>query len=345
MKRRIYGACAFVFYLLAVCLALSGKIDNEMSTEVVIRPVEVTERYTDGIYILSPYCIYIVQDSTNTGYFAVYELVEGSDWQQGLRIADVPRSQFSIYTSNGSDYAEFTTTRSRTLVQDASRQPGEGQQAVIIEQSTAADQYLIVYPNVVPEYVDPAEGYTLAAKGESSTLLNAAESPTPFLEEQAHETLYRILTADAQIFSVRDIVTFFWCLPWAALAGVLLLLTLPLWGWIFLLLGSPGQLRRVLLAAVAIGALVGAAMLALGQFDLPSSLMPTDNIFSLSYYRQEFEMIFDALRQVDPSGESAVYAAVAFARRWSIACAVGGAAAFLLLSAAPLLVRKCRPEA
>lgn len=288
MKRRTICICAFVIYLLVVCLILSFKIDAEMQTQVYIHPVVMGPK-SSGLFYLPLDCIF----ERYPDHF-LFELVPGSGWQDGSRIALVSGEN---YTLNGaSNTADLITRQDHQIIRHASRFPVPGEKGVIVKQTPIEDQYLLVYPDFMPSFESHWEGVSLLAEGENVRLLNVADAPDPFLGDQARETLYQIQSPEWQIYSLHAASQFLTLLPpLALLAGML-------WTMVILgihscvLIGNLAEHRRILLWNARVEVLLLLLLfLVLHWIDLPASLLPPKSILDFGYYRAEFTAISEAL--------------------------------------------------
>jgi len=291
MKRRIVCVCAFVLYLLAVCMLLSFKIEEEMQTQVFIRPVIVNPK-SNGLFNLTLDCVFERYPEN-----FLFELTPDTGWQEGLSISLVSGDDYTLDGVTNS--AKLITRRDRQIIRHASRFPVPGEKGVPVEQVPIEDQYLLVYPDRMPPFENHWEGVSLIAEGEYTRLLNVADAPDPFLGDQAREKLYQIQSPEWQVYSLHAAAQFLENLPiLALLAGILW----PM-GIIGIhscvLIGKPEEYHRVLLWNIRVEGLLLLVLLSvLCGIDLPASLLPPKSILDIDYFRTEFTAIFEALENL-----------------------------------------------
>lgn len=294
MKRRVLCSLVLVLYLLAAATLLSRWIEAEMITQVQLREVPY-EQYS-GKTVELPFSS-VFQEGTT---FYLYEVVEGVGWEQGDRIQILPASNYRADMTNG--IARLTCDRDYRVVRSASRFPKVGEKVQVLDDiRLTEDRYLAVYKGSIPEPSDRPFGKLVygmepLAQSDHALLLNAIRTNTPFLEHYIKGTSI-ITDAAKRIFSLSDVESFLKQLPLLAVLAALVIAPVELWAW------SCRLLRRERWSLVAVNAVLAAAAgiliyQLLGRIDLPSSLMPTENIFKLHYYAQELRTVADALRDL-----------------------------------------------
>lgn len=288
MKKRVFCVCAFVMYALVICLLLATKIEAEMRTQVFVQPIIIPQKPT-GLYTLPLDILFEREDSID-----MFEVAPGTGWKEGLCISLVDGSSYSIDPATST--VCMASGKDRQIVRHASRIPQAGTTAEIVEQVPMEDQYLIVYNTNVPEFEDHWEGVSLTAEAGNVRLLTVANSPQPFLEDQAQEMLYQIQSRSWWIYSLNAVEQFLNNLPKLALTAVILWTMVILWLDHFALIGHPQKYRRYLVINITAELLlIPALFLLLRQIDLPASLLPENNIFDWHYYIREWNTIREAL--------------------------------------------------
>lgn len=288
MKRRKICVCLFVLYGLVVCLLLSQKIQMEMTTEVVLRPVIITNKST-GVFTLSLDCIFQQENQAS-----LLKLEEGSGWADGQRIKLVEDS-YTVDTSRNE--IQLIPTRDCQIIRHASRFPIIGAPAVAVEQTQVPDEYLLLYPSDPPEYVDPGDGITLLAEGANARLLALEQAESPFLPDQAAEKLYRIGGEQCQIFSLRETAQLIKCMPYVALLAAVLWMMLVTWArFICRIKDMTG--RGILLWGTILLLLMAILTLILRNLSLPASILPPENILDWNHYAAQLQQIFTTLQDI-----------------------------------------------
>ena len=151
-----------------------------------------------------------------------------------------------------------------------------------------------------------------------------------------------------RLFSFQELSAFSAALPWLAFAAVLALAPLVLCGLFCLLRGKlPG---RKYAAAFGGGCVLlwGGLFLLLGQLELPSSVLPQENIFDLGHYRQYLTMAREGLKAFSAVPACAqLLSYMDSCQRAAVLVFAAGAAVLLFGSAAAALAarKKRRQEA
>lgn len=319
MKRRVLCSLALTLYLLAAATLLSRWIEREMITQVQLREVPY-DRYSGQTVELPLSSVF--QDETT---FYLYEVVEGVGWEQGDRIQILPTSNYQADMVNGIAY--LTCNRDYRVVRSASRPPRVGEKVEILKNvRLTEDRYLAIYKGNIPKPNDRPFGKLVygmepVAQSDHVLLLSAIRTNTPFLEHYIKGTSI-ITDAARRIFSLSDVECFLKQLSMLAALAALVIAPVELWAW------SCCLLRRERRGLVAVNAVLAAVAVfltfrLLGRIDLPSSLMPRENIFELDYYAQELRTVADALRELgNPAPD--IFAALETARQSILRTSLAG---------------------
>lgn len=288
MKRKALCVFSLIAYLLIFCSCLSPVVEREMATLADIKHVKKNTMRNTTLPI------YTARWGETEGLFHVKE---GSDWNTGLRVQEIPR----MYYSADEYYGEVTLhPETYDLILSASRTPRIGDRVQQVELQDSPNEKLIVYcPQGIEELVDRNDKFTVLAQSETALLLDTTSSPMPYFE---HFTVFslskRVKAQQMRVYSYTDAESFIQALPQVAVLGGVLLFAVILWGGscaltkkqqpAWLLWGNAGLLCLSLAVLPWLG----------GKIDLPASLMPPENILDLAHYRSEFGNIFSVLEQV-----------------------------------------------
>ena len=267
MKRRAMCVVCLILYILAACTCLSLKIEEEMRLEADGMTVKGLGMWGQNIEI--PMTA-LFEDAY--GYH-LYEVVEGTGWESGLRVGEVSPQRYAV------DFINQTVRHSggedHLFITSASRQPTPGELVEIIEAQTASDRWLIY---------DPSTG--------EMTSVEMEEGQIPFFEHRAAGQLQKM---GCRIFSTNAVESFTGQLPMVYGIAAIILATVILWliAAIFCehaKLGVNIAISLVSLAAVCI---------LLSKLDLPAAMLPTGKILDLGHYQSElalFQFIESSLK-------------------------------------------------
>lgn len=307
MKKKVICVLCFALFLLAACTMLSGKIEEEMLTQVVLSIVEPKQAGKYNINLPQRYLYLDNEDMDSSKIslsnfsdisgFHLYQVLEGIGWDEGLRIQEVDETAYFLDVLNMS-LSGFDETKGWTFVTDASRRPVIGQKVEIIEnEESGTDHYLVFNTDGASGAWKMPSHMSIAAEDGRTLLLTVEKASENMLPDRARRQLGELGTMGCKIYSINAVEQFLNMLPHLALVAAIVLAGLILWIQSMSLLEKDWDTRWIL----AVNTLLGIALLAslwytLNRIDLPASLLPPDNILDLKYYQQEFIPIFDALK-------------------------------------------------
>lgn len=155
------------------------------------------------------------------------------------------------------------------------------------------DCYLVLDPG---EPDQSREGWETASVTEEreGALLVSLNGKQPFLESQARSELG--FSGESRVYSLGDVRKFFGTFPLLAGMAALLIMTVILWAHSLRLTRNLRENRMLL----TVNVILGGSMLWLfrclaDQVQLPSSLLPAENILEFGHYAEEFGAIFHEL--------------------------------------------------
>lgn len=285
MKRRVLCVFFLILYLLVVCTMLSAKIEEEMSTLVKVEK-RTSSRQTGRSMSINIRAVYTDSEGDH-----LYEVREGEGWDRGLRTYDVPG--FGLNMIEG--IATLYGPRDYTFVRAASRQPREGELAIIVEDfETGTDTYLYHYRHGIPTEWDLPPYLTVITQSEHALLMENSKAEFPFLPHLAKTWTVTTDMAD-QVFSLSEVFLFLKELPKVTLAFTLLGMSVLLLLTSYLLLDD-----RKLFYSNMVGIIIvtGLFSIVLRKIDFPASLLPSSSILDLDYYKNEILLIAKELENM-----------------------------------------------
>lgn len=283
-KRGFICALLLVITVLIECTILSGYISRQMTIEVTTTAGTYDSEFAATRLPLSAF-------RQEEGGTVLYAVEEGGGLTPGLRVKRIPADLFLQDQS----YGYTTADAAADYVIYAARPLYDG---AVVEKlsaaSPAADTYLMWAP----------EGMELAPEGECSQgadgmfqMLPQEAASQPFVADSELDALAGDeARTTCRLFSLRELSSFAATLPWLAFAAVLVLASLVLCGLFCLLRGKLHS--RKYTAALGGGCVLlwGGLFLLLKQVELPSSVLPQENIFDLGHYRQYLAMAREGLK-------------------------------------------------
>lgn len=304
MKKYVLHCFSLILGVLIVCTVLSGQIGERMTLRVEPRQIRGSRM---GEVKLGLDILFWDEQGCH-----LYEIVEGSGWQSGLRVQEISPDYYSIVYSCELEQkmVRIPGGKDLTLIQFASRQPKDGEAVELVEKmENVPDQYLIVYRDASQMPETQGRELCVDAQGESALLVSVENGCCPFLEEWAGGTLEELSAAAGHVYSMTDARQFFEQIPGIAALAAVLMGCVTLWLCCGFLLRRAYENRYILWLNAAAGVVLLCLIPALaGQVELPISLLPSENILDLGYYAQETEIILSTLEAVGQSGHAVVTA-------------------------------------
>lgn len=292
MKRKVLCVFSLILFLLIFCTFLSMKIEVEMLTQVEVKTINGSKIYFGNIEL--PISV-LFKDEYQSH---LYEVVEGTGWESGMRIQEIASQQYQV--SEESQLVTLSPGQDYSFALTASRQPSYGELVEIVEDTqTAPDTYLVYYPTGVPEYEGIPESYELLSQSENALLLEVEKGTFPYFEHRAKNELREIATPDMRVFSLTAVEDFLSQLPLLTAVALLLILPVMLWAASCVFSGWEKGKGVVWLNIALIVLTLCVLPQVLEQIDLPASLLPSDNILDVSYYRTTFGVIFDIFEELE----------------------------------------------
>lgn len=290
MKKRIGYLALLLAFLLIGCTFLSHRVEEIMMTQAVVRHFEGSNITISGRALF---------DSV------LYDVEEGLGWNTGLRASEVSPTAYERM-SDGSLMMDYGTI---DVIYTASRVPVPGEQVNRIvtdrkgNRETAPDQYLVIYCDGVPQKHDIPEELFLVKRNENVMLLEAAESPMPFLEHEAKGKFSMIWGMEWRIFSMTDLEQLAGSLPLIALAAVLAVIPPVLFLVGLCLPPLDGGKDPVLRLQLAVGlSFLAGFVWVLYAIRLPASLVPVDMVFQWDHYTYHVQTALNALELLEEPG-------------------------------------------
>lgn len=311
MKRKVLLAGCLIIWLLVCCTLLSARIEVLMTAHVVTVP-------NSGLGAVSLPMEALSYDES--GYH-LFDLIEGSGWESGLRAREREEDLYSIEVELGVEEDESDDTHkvsaipryNTRLISFSSRFLRDGEKVEeITGNQFGNDMYLAIFPEMISEPTGLSASLQVEIRRDNILLLSDSAAPLPFLESRIRSTLYGspelrpyISPEKAEcmrVFSLSDLTRFSKALPYIFALFGLLLAPVVLWCGSCGLSrhrGSIGLLQTNLILTVLDG---GCIPRLLDAIDLPSSLLPDRMIFDFAHYWDEFQLAFGTLRRLEDNG-------------------------------------------
>lgn len=295
VKKRAWNLLITVFAALVVCTVLSAWVEQQMTAQAVTVQKRDNKAPLDAL----------VNDSDGTH---LYEIAAGEGWESGLRIREIPGVDLQIGRNGVSDvngtyhrYVNFT-----------SKPVADGDLVCVAHQTIKEDQYLVVWTEEnaeIEEWLEKMESGV--KKAEKSAVLLSVEGKQPFMEVQAGSRL--AAPEGVRIYSLNDAADFKKSMPLLAICLILIMILFSILVQGFMREGNGkkqssrikaenGQSAKgdkiILRRGILTAALLLLFSVILSKVSLPSSMLPGENIFQITYYIDELKEIQSGLEAV-----------------------------------------------
>lgn len=291
MKNHVFCVFFLIFLTLVTCTVLSGKIEEEMTLEVIGYP-----KNTSYDSFSMPKDMYFTDEQGSH----LYEVYEGTGWESGLRAREI-----SV------EGGYFTVDRDYTIVRGASRQPVYGELVELYDgKDTGPGTYVAYYPNGVPEQNAMLFQAEILEQSEHVLVLYQKAAVQPFTENRTKGGLIQLTAPQWDVYSLDALDQLLRNIPNSMLA-IGLVLSVAVLGVCICILSYHAKRNQwlLLLNGILIVFLLNGLSQVLKQIDLPASMLPRDTVFNISHYRRELAAIFDALEEL-ASETTRTYAAL-----------------------------------
>ena len=266
--RRFLRMTLLLGYVLITCTLLSGKIEEAMTVRVTTKTVNLFQKP------LLPASTLFWDDGGSHLY--------GLEEEEGALIVRELKAGDDYNINYEENSVKLSGTGECSVILSASRQPQVGEKAEVLQKrGQTQDRYLLVRE-------------TVQSPETQVQIWETDRGGSPFLEHEVKQSLGLEFPEDWRLYSLTDADTFVENVPRIAL--MLALLLLP----VVLLTGSCIlESRKALWCNIGLSvASCGGAWALLSSVKLPFSWLPPDNIFRLSYYREQMTGVLQALEQL-----------------------------------------------
>lgn len=296
MKRKVVCIFVLVFWALMVCTILSAGIEQQMTAQVTT----ITMSDLSDTRKLPLDVLFYDEDGMH-----LYEVVKGSGWESGNRVQEIAPELYwieedGIAVTNGSEYG---------YIQYASKPIASGDLVQIVNQYAGQeDSYLIVDASGTEADMAGTEAgmtetgvsaklwkdVSVAEQNEKALLLSMA-GQQPYMEAQVRSVL--AIPEGNTIYSLGDVRALFENIPLIAVLLALMIVSVTIWGYSCILSRKLKENKLLVAGNLVIGAILLEIFHRVTQaVQLPSSLLPGQNILKMEYYCSEFSEIFGILK-------------------------------------------------
>lgn len=298
MKRRTLCVVCLVLYILISCTLFSLKIEDEMLTQVEILNVRKSAAWGQSVSIPQTA---LFKDEKGRH---LYEVIEGSGWESGLRVREISSNDYDLDMESGA--VRLPGGRDYFLITTASRQPIEGELVEIVEankEEPVSDRLLFVYPDGVPAELETSADMQVLEKTAQAILVQTEREDAPFFEHKQKAQCPSMAGKNWRIYSVNTLENFWKQLPLIVLIVGLLLCIVLLWFFFSFICRLTECFGKMLLFTGMASLIAFALEYAIISFiDLPAAVLPDTNILHISHYVCELRTIYIGLESLPNYG-------------------------------------------
>ena len=267
--------CFFLgaFWLLVICTILSDSVERQMTVKVNVLETKIP-RYDGDKLVMESYSAEILSNGD------LYEAGAGSEWEVGLRAHIVP-PEFYI------------TEKDQVLL---ATNPGDGE--------TILYRTKELFPGTLVQKIVPYQGKVglyLTLSKEKEPQLFSMTGKEPYMENLQKEELG--LLPEERLYSMTEMENFSRTFLLLGLLVAFLVGTLMIWIYSWKLSGNVKKNRIPLLVNGGVLSLLLLGIYKLAEtIQMPSSLLPKENILDFGHYKETFGQILGALEQLQQVG-------------------------------------------
>lgn len=288
MKKKVLCIFVLVFWLVGACTFLSIKVEEQMIPQVTtVSPTD--GRGMDASATLPGDCL--MEDEY--GMPRLYNTYEGTGWEAGTRANEVQ----SGYEYDWENNVLKMDNGWGTYIQYSSKPLRQGELVEVVRGTSAGEgRWLAVFPEgEKPEISELPEGVTIEEESDRVIQFLVEKNVEPFMEARTKSIVPELY--GAKVYGFTDMGELLDNFTGLGLLLLILTATLTLWIFTCVLSKNAGKNRWFLVANLVIGlVLLICVPLALKTIDLPSSLLPREQITDISYFAQEMEDFFGGLQ-------------------------------------------------
>lgn len=290
MKKKALLIFILIFWMLIACTLLSVKVEEQM-----IPQVTTVEASTGYDYSSDPElpldCLFF--DDYGAHLYSTYE---GTGWEAGVRVKEQDSGSYIL----GEESIFLPNSWGGTFIEYASKplKPGE---LVLVERGgdKVEDYWLAVFSEEKPAFNALPEEVALKEESGSAVLLEASKAQEPYMDGRVKSMVPELY--NAHVYSFGEMRKFLDALPQVGLTAAIILAALTLWVC-SCFMAKDVKKHKIGLAVSAVFSLLLLVGLhfVLGTIDLPSSLLPKEQITDIGYFYQEYHEFFQALKSFAP---------------------------------------------
>lgn len=291
MKRNVICVFSLVLWCLLGCTLLSEKMEEQMTVRSVSVKLE-EEHLEGGVVQLSLPGDCLISDENG---LHLYQSEKGEGWDTGNRLREIGTEMY-WYDEEQNKILYPYGHQGDIFIRYVSRPVSEGELTqTCYPRAGGKDCYLVLNPGDADRSLKMWETASVVEEREGMLLLTL-NGKQPFLESQARSELG--FDRESRVYSLGDVRSFFGNFPLLAGIAADFLGTVFLWGYSLRLVKNLRKNRGRLLVHGIMGvALFGVFAKLVERIQLPSSLLPTENLLDMEYYVQEFRSLFRELEK------------------------------------------------
>ena len=289
MKRKVLCFFSFLVLLFAFLSLVSPKVEEEMVTIAEVREANAA----NGKSVSIPKSA--VEWEGGDGEYHLFIVVEGSGWQEGLRVSEVPPQYYDF----GPGHVTLGPGATYRYIYSASKRPNLGGAVRTVELTKGTESYLIWSPEPIENKDSLPKYFDVAAITDNAILFNMKGASLPFFAHTLQNRFSATMGEEIRIYSMTDAQQFAEMLPKVLPILMILICAMILWGvnWCASRKRGSGKAVWIVNTLLIVGLFVSIPWFA-GRFDLPASLMPQDNILDFSHYSETFGRITGPLDEM-----------------------------------------------
>lgn len=284
MKKKALCIFMLIFWMVAAATLLSIKVEEQMVPQVTI----VSPQDNRGSRSALPAdCLQMDED----GFPHLFSTYEGTGWEAGTRVREESGSYMLTekgleLDSGWGDYVQYASKplRSGEIVE------------VVRGGKKEADYWLAVFPDGIPEQMgELPSGMDVAEQSGDAMLISVEKADLPYMTGRVKSLIPE--AAGAEVYSFAEMEKFLDALTAVGLVLGILTAAVTLWVCCCFMAKEPRKNLAGMIINITLGLLLLVGLFfTLRTMELPSSMLPREQITDFGYFYHEYHQFFSALK-------------------------------------------------
>ncbi len=295
MKKKALCVFILIFWMLVAVTMISMRVEKIMIPQVVTTGARNDRGASGGVLPLDALFV----DDTGMHLYTTYE---GTGWEAGERAREQDPSSYEVDFEAEKIKVEYSW--GVVYIQYASKPIREGELVNVNKTGECVpDHWLAVFPEGTPEIGPLSEGVSIEERNGQAVQFSVEKAQEPYMDGRAKSMIPEL--REARVYSFSQMGLFLESLTAVGLVFAMLLAAVTLWlGSCFMAREAGKNWVPLLVNGFLALTLLVCLPLALGAVNLPSSMLPREQITDFGYFIRQYQEFFNALKSFSPGSST-----------------------------------------